>query len=207
MTAPGPWPPEVAHLPVCPHRQLPIPFINEIAPDGTGLFAILDEPQALKCLAGRLCAMCGKPMGWWVAFLGDVLSLEPGGMFIEAPVHERCAEIAAGGLCPYLSRQRVPRRPLPADAATLSTAEDLALVARVEPKRPLALAVVHGYTSEWTPAQTGSAMRVYKPAGVPVRVRMFDYNPAGRLAEVGLAPAAAPRVVRSQPRRHKRGAR
>ena len=42
----SPWPAEVAHLPVCPHRNLPVPFINEVAPDGTGLFAILDYGQA-----------------------------------------------------------------------------------------------------------------------------------------------------------------
>ena len=108
---PGQWPPEVEHLPVCPHRKLPIPFIAEVGADGTGHFTILDNDRALACLKHRLCAMCGLPMGAEIALLGDVASLEPGGFWIEPPVHERCAEIAAGGLCPFVSRERVPRRP------------------------------------------------------------------------------------------------
>ena len=48
-------------------------------------------------------------MGREVALIGDVVSLEPGGFYIEPPVHESCGELALGGLCPFLSGERVPR--------------------------------------------------------------------------------------------------
>lgn len=208
MTRPAhEWPPEIAHLPVCPKRKLPIPFINEIRPDGTGAFAILDEAKARLCLAGRLCAMCGLPMGWWVAFLGDQASLKPGGAFIEPPVHERCAEIAAvagypdgRGACPFITGEGVPRRPLEDDVAVLSTPEDLAGVARTAAKRPWYLAVVHDYSAAWAPGHHGALVRVYR-AGRPRRVRRFDYA-GGRLAEV-TEPAPAVRAVRAQRRTRK----
>src|SRR4029077_19473107 len=110
MTPPGEWPQALRARPVCPKRQLPIPYIAEIGPGGVGEFTILDNHQAIACLRGRLCAMCGERMDGDVALIGDVVSLKPDGFFIEPPVHERCGEIATGGLCPFLSRERVPRR-------------------------------------------------------------------------------------------------
>ena len=206
MSAPD-WPAALAARPVCPKRQLPIPFINEIAPDGTGVFAILDDTQARRCLNGRLCAMCGDPMGWWVVLIGDPVSLDPvdpgGGFFIEAPVHERCAEIATlGGLCPYLSRQRVPRRPLPDDVAVVGSGADLPEVARTIRKRPLIMAVTHGYTTTYKPSNAGGRVLVYR-AGAVKRVRTFDYDDAtGRLAETTApAPAPARSAVRVQRRK------
>ena len=84
---PGQWPPEVEHLPVCPRRRLPIPFIAEVGAGGIGHFTILDSDRARECLEGRLCAMCGQPMGAEVALLGDVASLEPDGRHRSA-AHE-----------------------------------------------------------------------------------------------------------------------
>jgi hypothetical protein len=208
----GRWPREIAHLPVCPHRDLPIPFIAEIAPDGTGNFTILDDRRARECLRGRLCAMCGRYMGDEVALIGDEVSLLPGGFWIEPPVCERCGELAAIGaapgaaLCPYLSRQRVPRRTPDDDVAVVGmTPAELADVGRIIPKRPLVMAIARTYTAALAPSHAGTDVMVYqvRPADIR-RLRTFGYGPDGRLAETTPAappPAPQPRVVRSQRRR------
>lgn len=176
--------PELAHLPVCPHRRLPVPFIAEIGADGTGHFTVLDGRRAVECFRGRLCAMCGLPMGDEVTFVGDLASLEPGSFWIEPPVHERCAELAVGGLCPYLSRERVPRRVPDADVAIVgTTAAELADVGRATRKRPLILAVARAYTVGLVPSTGGDPVAAYIITGRPERTRLFTYGADGLLAE------------------------
>jgi hypothetical protein len=202
------WPVELRERPVCPHRQLPIPFIAEVAPDGHGEFTILDHKQAMRCLEDRLCAMCGGPMGDEVALLGDRVSLDPGGMFIEPPVHEHCGELATGGLCPYLSRERVPRRPVPDDVAILGSAADLATVGRSNRKRPVIMAIARDYQAGWVPSSAGSPILAYRPKDV-VRVRRYEYRD-NRLAETTpgcCGECAGPAVARQQPRRRTRAQR
>jgi hypothetical protein len=195
----GTWPPEVARLPVCPKRDLPIPYIAEVAPDGTGHFTVLDAARASQCLERRLCAMCGDPMGAEVTFIGDQASLPPESFWIEPPVHERCAELAVGGLCPYLSRQRVPRRVPDGDMSVIGmTAGELAEVGRAVPKRPVILAVAGSYTAALAPSQQGEPVMVYRTADI-IRVRRFTYDASGRLAES--RPRETVRVQRRVPRR------
>jgi hypothetical protein len=204
---PGQWPPEVEHLPVCPRRRLPIPFIAEVGTDGIGHFTILDNERARDCLEHRLCAMCGLPMGAEIALLGDAASLEPGGFWIEPPVHERCAEIAAGGLCPFVSRERVPRRPPEDSVAIIGMGPDeLADVGRCIPKRPVVMAITESYAACLAPSHAGALVMVYQ-AGLMVRVRRYAWDADGKLAEVLPASARAVRVVRNQPRRRPRGRR
>jgi hypothetical protein len=210
------WPPEVAHLPVCPHRDLPVPFIAETGPDGTGHFTILDDARARQCLKYRLCAMCGRPMGRLVSLIGDVVSLHPDGFFIEPPVHERCGELAFAGLCPFLSRERVPRRPPEDGVAVVGMLPgELAGIGREVAKRPLIMAVTPRYRVLWVPSHAGSPVMAYQ-AGPVERVRRFGYGPDGRLAEATRAaappcavpaPAGGPRGVRVQPRRRPRSKR
>ena len=199
------WPEAVRHLPVCPKRDLPVPYIAEVAPDGHGEFTILDKDRARECLGGRLCAMCGKPMGWWIAFIGDPVSVdEPGGAFIEPPVHEECAELALGGLCPYLSRERVPRRMPQEDVAIVGMQPgEVPEIGRTVAKRPLIMAICHDYGIRWVPSHTGSPVMMYR-AGHVVRVRRYAYASDGRLAECPAAPAPVQRVARVQRRRSKR---
>ena len=206
MTAPE-WPAALAARPVCPRRRLPIPFIAEIGPGGAGEFTILDHQQAMACISGRLCAMCGDRMDGEVALIGDVTSLAPGSFFIEPPVHERCGEIAAGGLCPFLSRERVPRRPVPGDVSLVgATAAELAGVGRGTAKRPVVMAIATGYEPGWVPSDTGSPVLAYRPLGA-VRVRRYAFT-GGRLAEAVPEPARPPvRLVRHQPRRRPRSKR
>jgi len=204
---PDKWPPEVEHLPVCPHRRLPIPFIAEVGVGGIGHFTILDDNRARECLKHRLCAMCGLPMGAEIALLGDVVSLEPGGFWIEPPVHERCAEIAGSGLCPFVSRERVPRRPPEDGVAIVGMGRDeLADVGRSIPKRPWVMAITESYTVGLALTHVGTAAMVYQ-AGPIVRVRRYAWDADGKLAEVLSAPTRAVRMVRNQPRRKPRSRR
>lgn len=190
-----PWPASVARRPVCPKRRLPIPFINEIAPDGTGLFAILDDNQARKCIAGRLCAVCGDPMGDEIAFLGDRVALDKGGYFIEAPVHEQCGLDSIGELCPFMSRERVPRRDHADESVTYVGIDPATLtqVGRTIAKRPYIMAICNTYTPAYTRNSAGQLSLVYQP-GPRVRVRHFGWVD-GRAAEVRAGPR------RTQPRR------
>jgi hypothetical protein len=200
----GQWPAEVAHLPVCPHRKLPIPFIAEVGADGVGHFTILDDHRKRECLEQRLCAMCGLRMDAEVAFLGDAASLDPGAYWIEPPVHERCAELAAAGLCPFVSRERVPRRP-PEDNVALvgMTPDQLADIGRSVPKRPYIMAVAQSYAPALALAHDNSVILVYQARQV-IRVRRYAWDSNGLLAE---APPASSQPARSQPRRRTRSQR
>lgn len=202
------WPAELHERPVCPRRQLPIPFIAEVAADGHGEFTILDHQQAMRCIKERLCAMCGGKMDGEVALIGDRVSLDPGGIFIEPPVHEHCGELAAGGLCPYLSRERVPRRPVQDNVAILGDDAALESVGRSVAKRPVIMAIARDYHPGWVPSATGSPVLAYRPDDV-LRVRRYEYR-GNRLAEVAKTSCCAecsPAVVRSQPRRRTRAQR
>ena len=187
-TDPAQWSERVRRLPVCPKRRLPIPYIAEIGPDGVGHFTILDAERARECLEHRLCAMCGDPMDWWIALVGDVVSLDRDGFFIEPPVHPECAEDAIGGLCPFLSTEGVPRRP-PEDGVALvgTTREDLTAVGRTVAKRSWLVAIVHDYGTKWIPSRQGSPVMVYR-AGRVARTRTFDYDERGALAETTPPP-------------------
>jgi hypothetical protein len=192
----APWPAEVAHLPVCPRRELPIPFIAERTAEGVANFTVLDRARAELCLAGRLCAMCSRRMGEEIALVGDAVALEPGGFWIEPPVHERCGEIATGGLCPFLSLERLPRRVQddPTLAYVGTDAEEIAQVGRQKAKRPVVMAVTTAYQPALVASADGSAVMVYMAAAPVLRVRRFAWQ-AGRLAEVAGDLAASPEPV------------
>lgn len=214
------WPAALQARPVCPRRKLPIPFINEIRPDGTGEFGIFDDRQIELCLARRLCAMCGDPLGELVALIGDGVSLAcETGYYIEPPVHERCGEIALAGLCPFISGELVPRLPVSEgiDYVTPDPAA-LAAIGREVAKRPLAMAVCREYGVAWTPGHTGALVMVYQPGPVIERVRWWVYRDRWateipvpeRWPARHATPPPPPRlvtVVRSQPRRQSRAAR
>lgn len=205
-------PPEFAHLPVCPRRLLPIPFIAEIGDDGIGNFGVLDPKRARECYATRLCATCGLHMGDEVTLIGDVVSLEPGGFWIEPPVHERCAELAVGGWCPFISRERVPRRAMEDDGtiAVLGSLEALATVGRPEgpAKRPVAMGVYRNY--RMASHFDAPGMPVYVTFEAPLRTRLWEWrdNLATEVqvpaAEPALSGAQSERDGRAGPGRHRR---
>jgi hypothetical protein len=203
------WPPEVRHLPVDERWKLPVPYIVE-RPGGVPNFGVLDPRIARECYAGRLCAMCGLKMGAEVALYGDVVSLEPDGFYIEAPIHERCAEIALGGLCPFISRENYRRRRVGDDPtiAIVGDRDHLPEVGRSIAKRPSILAIANDYEMAMMVTDNGGLMPVYL-APVVVRVRRFGWVD-GRACEVLPGPPEPQRrvtVVRAQPRRRPRSKR
>jgi hypothetical protein len=216
-------PPELAHMPICPHRGLPIPYIAEVGDDGAGHFTILDPRRQRECYEHRLCAMCGLPMGEEVALIGDVVSLEPGGFYIEPPVHEDCGKLAIGGLCPYISRERVPRRAHEDDGtiAVLGTLDDLATVGRGVAKRPVVMAVVHRYkmamhmggTNPMPVFVTSRPIRVHRYAWADNRAVLVAVTeaappqPAAPVAETAARASIGPAGARRQPVRQTRSQR
>ena len=202
------WPAEVAHLPVCPRRGLPIPYIAEVTEQGKVNFGIFDGARQRECLEKRLCAMCGLPMTdeegepGEVALLGDAKSLQPGGFYVEPPVHERCAEIALGGLCPFISREHYPRRSPEDGVLVLGDREGLRDVGRTVAKRPIVVAICRDYNSSVMLAPDGM-MPVFHAVGM-LRVRRYRWV-SGLAREV--LPEVEVRTVRHQPRRESRSKR
>ena len=199
-------PPEIRHMPIDPRRGLPIPYIVE-RPGGVANFGVLDPRRARQCYAGRLCAMCGLRMGAEVALYGDVVSLEPDGFYIEAPIHERCAEIALGGLCPFISKETYPRRRQDdPQVAVIGDRASLPTIGRTVPKRPSILAIVHDYQMAVMLADEGQ-MPVYLAPKV-IRVRRFEW--IGGMAREVLPerePEREVTIVRVQTRRLPRSKR
>lgn len=92
-------------------------------------------------------------------------------------MHEACAE-AAIALCPFIARERVPRRPLAPEDVMIAPPGSFE-----GPKRPWVMAVTRGF--RMVPHQAwggGQVTMVFRPARI-VRVRRFEYI-SGRLAEV-----------------------
>jgi hypothetical protein len=199
-------PAELAHLPVDARWKLPVPYLVE-RPGGIPNFGVLDPRRAVTCYTNRLCAMCGLPMGAEVALYGDVASLEPDGFYIEAPVHERCIDIALGGLCPFISRQNYRRRRQDdPQVAVLGDRDHLPLIGREIPKRAPIVAIVQHYQMAMMVTDDGH-MPVYL-APVVDRVRRFAW--VGGMAVEALpepAPGRPVTVVRVQRRRTTRRGR
>jgi hypothetical protein len=170
------WPQALQERPVCPVRGLPAPFIAEVQEDGRVLFTVLDPKRSIRCVQERLCAMCGGPLGDGpVALIGDVASLEPDGFHIEPPVHERCAELAVGGLCPFLSHERVPRRPLPEGVNVVGGGRaELPHIGRAIAKRPPVIVVAEDYVPGMWQGDQGDCI-VYRAVKV-IRVRFYRYE-------------------------------
>jgi hypothetical protein len=179
------WPEEVRHLPVDPRRNLPIPFIVEqFGGRKPANFGILDYRRSRFCYERRLCAMCGKRMTGDVALYGDVASLAPDGVFMEAPVHERCIEIAIGGLCPFLHDESWPRRRIADDSVTLAADRELMhQIGRTIAKRPAVVAIAAEYVLMNMLTDTG-VMPVYRAPRIKL-VRFFTWQD-GVAAEAGL---------------------
>jgi hypothetical protein len=194
-------PPEIRHLPIDPKRGLPVPFLVEQPPQvAAANFGVLDPHRAKVCYANRLCAMCGLKMGAEVALYGDVVSLEPGGFYIEAPTHERCMRLALGGLCPFISRETYPRRRIDdPDVMILGDRSKLPTIGRTVHKRPAIVAIATVYQMAMMfDGESGNSMPVYLTPEGTLRVLRFEWHD-GLAREVLAAPERP--TVRRQPRR------
>lgn len=100
-------------LPRDARRGVPIPWVTFIGADGVPDFRILDDEKKLACYRRRLCGLCGRPLDYWIVFVGGPLSVQ-NQLFADPAMHPACADYALA-VCPYLvySRARYSQRPLP----------------------------------------------------------------------------------------------
>lgn len=111
-----PIPDRMLTLPRDARRGVPIPWVQFTGTDGVPDFRIIDEGKKLECYARRLCGLCGKPLDYWIVFIGGPLSVQ-NQLFADPAMHPDCADYALA-VCPYLvySRARYSQRPLPEGA-------------------------------------------------------------------------------------------
>lgn len=81
-------------------RGYPIPYNVLIREDGTPDFRIIDTQKARVAAERRQCALCGKPMGRHIAFIGGNLCFK-NRYFLDGPIHTSCAEFAVQ-TCPHI---------------------------------------------------------------------------------------------------------
>jgi hypothetical protein len=89
-------------------RKIPVPYFNT-DPEGRVDFTGIDYGKAVECGVNRLCGLCGKPLTYWIAFVGGPLSLA-NRTYSDPPFHQECAK-AAMALCPFLRVQSHRRTP------------------------------------------------------------------------------------------------
>lgn len=101
----------LAHLPFDERRGLPVPYMNQHFPDGPDGpmrvdFTAIWGDGALACAEERRCGICGKDIGYWVAFVGGPRSAASRA-YQDPPFHPECADFAMQ-TCPHivLSRHR-----------------------------------------------------------------------------------------------------
>jgi len=88
-TSPRPHPavpPQLAHLPMCPRRGLPVPYVNQ-RDDRPPDFSTIFGERVLACARDQLCGVCAQPLTYWVAFLGSRRAAEERA-FLDPPMHE-----------------------------------------------------------------------------------------------------------------------
>lgn len=97
-------------------RGVPIPWVQYVDAAGEPDFRIIDEEKKLACYHRRLCGLCGRPLDYWIVFIGGPLSVK-NRLFADPAMHPECADYAIA-VCPYLvhSRARYSQRPLPEGA-------------------------------------------------------------------------------------------
>jgi hypothetical protein len=97
-------PPRVARLPR-DRRGYPVFYTIEppegVPRDGRVDFAVMNVARAIRCGAGRLCGVCGKPLGETIHFLGGPMCCQ-NRVFGDPAMHLECATYARL-VCPYLT--------------------------------------------------------------------------------------------------------
>lgn len=153
---------KLAKRPLDPKRQLPVPFMQAVGPDGLADFTMIDGGKVIQSGQQRICGLCGKPLGLYVAFLGGPVSAQTH-EYSDPPMHPDCADDATR-LCPHLARQRVPRR-----ESTGVMPEGFA----EEKPEGIVMLVVSDYTLVRRPVKGGSVPGF--TAGEPKQVRTYSY--------------------------------
>ena len=175
-----PVPAALAHLPLCPKRKLPIPVTTHRNPDGTAQFTVTVPAEVDRCARYGLCGVCGEPLGYWIAVLGGEQSADPDrGAYTDAPMHEECAE-ASLLLCPYIARQRVPRRDVPPE---IPIADPRGWVADKNVNGEWVMVITRSFKIKHETARNGSDVVLFRPDPAKRRERRFAYDDRGRLVE------------------------
>ncbi|WP_149264271.1 hypothetical protein [Actinomadura sp. K4S16] len=104
-------PQRLAHLPVCPRRNVPVPYANITTEDGQHDFTALDSAKVVRLAAERRCGICEDTLDYWIVFLGGERSAQSRA-YTDPPMHEECARFAAR-TCPYVTRAHMSRRKTP----------------------------------------------------------------------------------------------
>jgi hypothetical protein len=99
-------PEKMKHLARDERRKVPIPVMN-VNPVGEVNFAVVSNEKVIQCGRDRECGICGKPLDYWIAFVGGPISAK-NGAYSDPPFHKECA-MAAMQFCPHLAR-KVHRR-------------------------------------------------------------------------------------------------
>jgi len=108
----GTLPPRIAKLRM-DARGYPVPwFVAWIdGPDGPETvpeFRAVDARKFVRAVKGKLCWVCGEPLGRWLAFpIGPMCAITR--TTAEPPCHADCAEWSIKH-CPFLSQPRAVRR-------------------------------------------------------------------------------------------------
>lgn len=96
----------IAALPI-DERGYPVPFFVAWI-DGKPDFRMVDPEKLVQCVKGKLCWVCGQPMGRNKVFLiGPMCCITR--TTAEPPSHLNCAEWSVKG-CPFLTRPNMVRR-------------------------------------------------------------------------------------------------
>jgi hypothetical protein len=158
-------------------RHLPVPFVA-IWEDGRANYTAMDPRRKAEIITRRLCHVCGRPLGKVFVFLGAEVSAQPGGFYVDPPLHERCAELSAAGWCPFISNEQVPRRPPDSRDVTISPAGQFE-----GPKLPWVMAYTGSFIAALAAGYgAAAATEVFLPGPI-LRTRRFEYR-GGRLAAV-----------------------
>lgn len=87
--------------------------------EGTYNFLAIVPERVAECAVHHLCGICGKPLDYWIYFVGGEISCLQTRVFPEPPMHKECVEYAVQ-VCPFLVnphyRRIEERSDRPADA-------------------------------------------------------------------------------------------
>lgn len=85
------------------YRQYPVPWFCEETAPGHFDFRIVDARKFKPAIERRLCWLCGRPLGQYLAFAIDPMCAV-NRVNSEPPSHRECAQFAMQG-CPFLTQQ------------------------------------------------------------------------------------------------------
>lgn len=91
-------PERMKNLPL--YGEYPIPH-GVVVVDGVPDFRVSDMDKWWECVRGKLCAICGGPLEYWVWYIGGDRCAEHG-VYFDLAMHEECCFYAAS-VCPFLA--------------------------------------------------------------------------------------------------------